>query len=161
MSGIAYPQKEVRLCPAFRINESYKPMMVTQAFPHSSLQNVFNQNKKLQMNSFFFCWFNQMNSFFHCWFIRPEKPFGPCLCSFCKAFHKLYTANIHAKSLQSCLTLCYPMDCILPGSSVHGILRGQAILEWVPMPSSRESSWPRDWTCISYVSCFGREVLYH
>ena len=39
-----------------------------------------------------------------------------------------------AKSLQSCPTLCDPMDCSPPGSSVHGILRSR-ILEWVAMPS--------------------------
>ena len=37
---------------------------------------------------------------------------------------------MHAKSLQSCLTLCGPMDCRLPGSSLHGILQAR-ILEWV------------------------------
>ena len=52
------------------------------------------------------------------------------------------------------------MDCSLPGSSVHGILQAR-ILEWVAMPSLRGSSWPRDWTCISYISCIGRQVLYH
>ena len=52
------------------------------------------------------------------------------------------------KLLQPCLTLCYPMDCSLPGSSVHGILQAR-ILECVAMSSSRESSWPRDRTCIS------------
>ena len=41
-----------------------------------------------------------------------------------------------AKSLQSCLTLCNPMDCSLPGSSVHGLLQVR-ILEWVAMLSSR------------------------
>ena len=40
---------------------------------------------------------------------------------------------VHAKSLQSCLTLCNPMDCSLPGSSVHGILQAR-ILEWAAMP---------------------------
>ena len=65
-----------------------------------------------------------------------------------------------AKSLQSCLTLCDPMDCSPPGSPVHGILQAR-ILEWVAMPSSRGSSPPRDETCISYVSCIGRQVLYH
>ena len=40
---------------------------------------------------------------------------------------------VGAKSLQSCLTLCDPVDCSLPGSSVHGILQAR-ILEWVPMP---------------------------
>ena len=49
---------------------------------------------------------------------------------------------MHAKSLQSCLTLCNPMDCSPPNSSVHGILQAR-ILEWVVMPSSRASSWPR------------------
>ena len=44
-----------------------------------------------------------------------------------------------AKSLQSCLTLCDPMDCSLTGSSVHGILQA-GILEWDTMPSSRGSS---------------------
>ena len=40
-------------------------------------------------------------------------------------------------------TLCNPMDCSPPGSSVHGILQTR-ILEWVAMPSSRGSSQPKD-----------------
>ena len=51
----------------------------------------------------------------------------------------------------SCLTLCDPMDCRPPGSSVRGILQAR-ILEWVPMPSSRGYSQPRDQTQVSYVS---------
>ena len=58
---------------------------------------------------------------------------------------------MHAKSLQLCLTLCNPMDCGPPGSSVHGILQAR-ILEWVAIPFSRGSSRPRDQTCVSYVS---------
>ena len=50
------------------------------------------------------------------------------------------------------LTLCDPMDCSPPASSVHGILQAR-ILEWVAMPSSRESSQPRDCT---QVSCGSR-----
>ena len=46
------------------------------------------------------------------------------------------------KSRQSCPTLCNPMDCSPPGSSVHGISQAR-ILEWVAMPSSRGSSCPR------------------
>ena len=65
-----------------------------------------------------------------------------------------------AKWLQSCPTLCHPMDCSLPGSSVHGILQAR-IIEWVAMPSSRRSSHPRKQTHISYISCMGRQVLYH
>ena len=54
----------------------------------------------------------------------------------------------HAKSLQSCITLCNSVDCSSPGSSVHEILQTR-ILEWVAVPSSRGSSRPRDWTRIS------------
>ena len=46
-----------------------------------------------------------------------------------------------AKLLQLCPTLCDPIDHSLPGSSVHGILQ-TGILEWVAMPSSRQSSCP-------------------
>ena len=45
------------------------------------------------------------------------------------------------KSLQACRTLCDPMDCSPPGSSVRGLLQAR-ILEWVAMPSSRGSSNP-------------------
>ena len=64
------------------------------------------------------------------------------------------------------MTLCDPMDCSLPGSSVHGILQAR-ILEWVAIPFSRGSSGPRDWT---WVSCIAgrfftiwamREALYY
>ena len=58
---------------------------------------------------------------------------------------------------QSCLTLCDPMDCSLPGSSVHGISQAR-ILEWVAISYSRVSSWPRDQIC---VSCIGRWILHH
>ena len=46
---------------------------------------------------------------------------------------------MHAKLLQSCLTLCGPMDYSLPGSSVHGTLQAR-VLDWVAMPSSRGST---------------------
>ena len=54
-------------------------------------------------------------------------------------------------SHQSCLTLCYPMDCRLPGSSVLGILQAR-ILQWVVMPSSKASSWPRDRTWFNHAN---------
>ena len=57
-------------------------------------------------------------------------------------------ACMPAKLLQSCLTLCDPMDCSLLSSFVHGILQAR-ILEWIAMPSSRGSSPPRDRTHVS------------
>ena len=59
---------------------------------------------------------------------------------------------MHAKSLQSCPTVCDLMDYSLAGSSVHGILQVR-ILEWVAISSSRGSSWPRNWTRVSCCSC--------
>ena len=53
---------------------------------------------------------------------------------------------------QSCPTLCHPMDCSLPGSSVHGISQAR-ILECVAISSSRDRTWPRDWTHIYCISC--------
>ena len=47
-----------------------------------------------------------------------------------------------AKSFQLCLTLCDPVDCSPPGSSINGILQAR-ILEWVAISFSRGSSWPR------------------
>ena len=55
-----------------------------------------------------------------------------------------------AQSLQSCPTPCNPMDCSPPGSSVCGILLA-SILEWVAMPSSNESSLPRNQTRVPWV----------
>ena len=49
---------------------------------------------------------------------------------------------------QSCPTLRNPMDCNLPGSSVHGMFQAR-ILEWVSF--SRRSSRPRDWTHVSHI----------
>ena len=48
-------------------------------------------------------------------------------------------------------TLCDPMECSLPGSSVHGILQAR-ILEWVAIPFSRGSSQPRDPTQFSCIA---------
>ena len=62
-----------------------------------------------------------------------------------------------ANSLQLCPTLCNSMDCRLPGSSVHRILQAR-ILEWVAIPSSRQSSRLRNQTHISYVSCLGTHI---
>ena len=60
---------------------------------------------------------------------------------------------------QSSLTLCDPMDCSPPDSSVHAISQAR-ILEWVAIPFSRGSSLPRDQTQVSGVSCIDRQILH-
>ena len=56
-----------------------------------------------------------------------------------------------------CPTLCDPMHCSPPGSSVHVISQAR-ILEWVAISFSKGSSRPRDQT---FISCIGRCILYH
>ena len=81
----------------------------------------------------------------------PGKPLKKniyvCVCvCVCVCTH----AWARAKLLRLC-QLFDPMDCHLPGSSVHGILQAR-ILEWVVISYSRESSWPKDQTWVSHIS---------
>ena len=78
-----------------------------------------------------------------------------------------HTINMNKVSevSQSCVTLCDPMDCSLPGSSTHGILQAR-VLEWVAISFSRGSSQSRDWTWVSHIArrCYTiwatREALF-
>ena len=69
-------------------------------------------------------------------------------------YYKCHAVLSHFSHVQLFVTLS------LPGYYIHGILQAR-ILEWVAIPFSRGSSWPRDRTCVSYISCTGRRVLYH
>ena len=61
---------------------------------------------------------------------------------------------------QSCPILHDLMNCSSPGSSVHEISQATT-LKRVAISCSRGPSWPRDWTCLPYVACIGRRILYH
>ena len=61
----------------------------------------------------------------------------------------LICQKLKVKVVQSCPTLCDPMDCNLPGSSVPGILQARTV-EWVAVPFSMGSFQPRDWTQVSH-----------
>ena len=61
-----------------------------------------------------------------------------------------------SKVAQSCPTLCNPMDCSLPVSSIHGIFQAR-VLEWVAISFSRGSSQPRDWAQVSCIA--GRRFI--
>ena len=52
--------------------------------------------------------------------------------------------------VQSCSTLCDPVDCSLPRSSIHGIFQAR-VLEWVAISFSRGSSQPRGHTWVSHI----------
>ena len=66
-------------------------------------------------------------------------------------FSRLSMKGGKVKAAQSYLTLCDPVDCSPPVSSVHGILQA-GILEWVAIPFSRGSSQPRDRTQVSHIA---------
>ena len=68
-----------------------------------------------------------------------------------------HASVVHA---QPCQLSCDPMNCSPPGSSVHGISQAR-ILEWVAIASSRESSWPRNWTQVSCIPCIGRWIFFY
>ena len=85
----------------------------------------------------------------------------------CSRDHEIFLKGKHSgrkhccwQVTKSCLTQSDPMDCSPPGSSVHGIFQAR-ILEQVAIPFPRGSSWCRDWTHVSCVSCIGSQILYH
>ena len=63
----------------------------------------------------------------------------------------IYHMKSESEVAQSCPTLCDPMDCSLPGSSIRGILQAR-VLEWVAISFSRRSSQPRDRTQVSRIA---------
>ena len=116
-------------------------------------------------------WYISWNVFLLAVFVKDSSD---CLVSLLKSMKKLFQECTLAKKKkkgkikklettlmvvkvqvivsQLCLTLCHPMDCSLPGSSVHGILQAR-ILEWDAISFSRASSWPRDQTPVSMLAC--------
>ena len=63
----------------------------------------------------------------------------------------ILTIRKESEVAQLCPTLCDPMDCSLPGSSIHGILQVR-VLEWIAVSFSRRSSQPRDRTWVSCIA---------
>ena len=70
-------------------------------------------------------------------------------------FKNVHESESESEVAQSCPTLCDPMDCIPPGSSIHGVLQAR-VLEWGAISFSRGSSRPRDRTWVSRIPgrCF-------
>ena len=62
-----------------------------------------------------------------------------------------YESESESEVAQSCPTLCDPVDCTLPGSSIHGIFQA-IVLEWIAISFSRGSSRPRDRTQVSHIA---------
>ena len=72
-------------------------------------------------------------------------------------YNKNFRTSCCCLGAKSCQTLCNPMYCSPPGSSVHRISQAR-LQERVAISFSRGSSQNRDWT---HVFCIGRWILYH
>ena len=66
------------------------------------------------------------------------------------AFHREDKKESESEVAQSCPTFCDPMDCSLPGSSVHGIFQA-IVLEWIAISFSKGSSQVGDRTRVSRI----------
>ena len=75
-------------------------------------------------------------------------------CSHLEVTHPAHLSRKRKKGgseSHSVMSVCDPMDCSLPGSSIHGILQAR-ILEWVAIPFSQRSSLPRNRTLVSCIA---------
>ena len=79
------------------------------------------------------------------WTFIPASNFVLPLCQEGSAFSRHCAV---CSATQSCLTPCHPMDCSLPGSSVHDVSQAR-VVPWVTISYSRGSFHPRDWTHVS------------
>ena len=80
---------------------------------------------------------------------NSKAPHQPCEFRWGKLQNALVLSHIW---------LCDTLDCSPPGSSVPEIFQAR-IWEWVPISSSRGSSWPSVRTCVSFVSCIARRFF--
>jgi len=83
--------------------------------------------------------------------IFPTQRSNPGFPHCRRILYQLSHKESRVKVAQSCLTLCNPMDCSLPGSSVYEILQAR-ILEWVVVPFSGRSSQTRNQTQVSHIA---------
>ena len=90
-------------------------------------------------------WATELN-----WEIRVYS-LSYCLCGAQQIFIKYFIFCVFCVSDSACLILCDTINCSLPHSSIHGVLQAR-ILEWIAMPFSRGSSWPRDQTQVSCIA---------
>ena len=84
---------------------------------------------------------------------RPQhiKTFLPFVSAEVSSISLLYLKKEKSEVAQSCPTVCNPVDCSLPGFSIHGILQAR-ILEWGAISFSRGSFQPKDRTWVSCIA---------
>ena len=105
------------------------------------------------MQFFPWCLFEYWFSvYYHCMFLWRELNFP-------YSFSSIYFDFIFVSTtieFYSLYILYNPLDCTLPGSSVHKIFQAR-IMKWIVISFSRGASQPRDWNCLLHF----RWILYH
>ena len=89
--------------------------------------------------------------------LRQERKRNSFPCRY-ERHVELPRVRVCARSLVS--DSLWPRGLGPPGSSVHGIFQAK-ILAWAAISYFRGSSQPRDWTCVFWVPCVGRHILFH
>ena len=92
-------------------------------------------------------WLSQVN----CSIIHTSQEMEAIYTSTERWMDKEYVVYACMLSSYRCVWLCNPVDCTSPGFSAHGILQAR-IMEWVAMPSSRQSFQHRGRICISHIA---------
>ena len=121
--------------PLGRLMSSWFP--TTGKWGEESLKSCYAIYQRLEKN-----WISEKTHKYNSDFYKCASSCLVCVCV-CVCVCVLVT--------ELCPTLCDPMDCSPPGSSVHEILQAR-ILELVAIPFSRGSCWPGDWTLVSCIA---------
>ena len=114
-------------------------------------QSVNNPSAMQETWVQYLCWENSMEKgmVFSRQVFLPEESHRGAWCTTVHGIAKYWKERKKESEVaQSCPSLCYHMDCSLPGSSVHGIFQAR-VLEWAAISLVREYSQPRDWTRVS------------
>ena len=129
---------------------------LTWFFPSSALRQHFSNFPTTTHSEKHICWLNPAWAYVYmCFRKKIDKSVLNAVCSYFPFKSNWFVLSwlcTSAKPLQLCLTLCIPMHCSPPGFSIHGILQARK-LEWVAMPSSRGSSWPRNCNWLHWFHC--------
>ena len=126
----------------YRLLYSRHQNILISSFSDFHSRGVLKVCFPLNNQVFFFIW----DSNWHAWFYNTQHLLL-CFALYTDGWPQ-YIMCVCGLVAQSCPTLCDPLDCSLPGSSVHGILQAR-ILEWVTISFSRASSQCRDQTWVS------------
>ena len=130
----------------FRVDNKKWRMMREVLILYISLKKN-HTNQGIKMTHFYLLWFLWLNVRHSDCALSSGQTKLKSRCQLAPSFHPERSVLV----TKLCLSLCHPMDCSLPGSSVHRIILKAKILEWVAIPFFSGSSQPKDQTQVSCI----------